>query len=161
MPVRLSVWVVVGEYLLCDSNAHIRTETPTTTTTSLPTPRLGDRCVKCGIYKKSGKRSCCARGGDWFKNCGDAGDTKFNHTWAEGVKACEGVVSLVLVESPLGAIAYPLSTTQTGNGGKNRTSIRHSGGVFDAGSTDSEGRLGLAKVVVGTCVLSAYLHVAT
>ena len=146
---------------MCDSNAHICTETPTMTTTSLSTPRLSDRCVKCGIYKKSGKRSCCARGGDWFKNCGDAGDTKFDHTWIEGVRACAGSASSLEVQSPLGAIAYPLSTTQTGHGGENRTNIRHSGGVLDAGSTDSEGRLGLAKVVVGTCVLSAYLRVAS
>ena len=27
--------------------------------------------------EKSGKLSCCARGGAWFNNCGDAGDAKF------------------------------------------------------------------------------------
>ena len=46
-------------------------------------------CPKCGIAKKSGKLSCCARGGAWFKKCGDAGSTKFDHTWAEGIQACE------------------------------------------------------------------------
>ena len=55
-------------------------------TTTLP----GDVvCPKCGITKKSGKRSCCARGGAWFRNCGDAGDAKFEHTWAEGAHACK------------------------------------------------------------------------
>merc|ERR1712224_1082426 len=61
---------------------------PTTrlyTTTILSTPSISIGCVKCGVIKKSGKRSCCARGGDWFKKCGDAADTTFNHTWSEGV----------------------------------------------------------------------------
>ena len=38
---------------------------------------------------KSGKRSCCGRGGAWFKKCGDGGDAKFDHTWAEGVWGCQ------------------------------------------------------------------------
>merc|ERR1711874_274790 len=47
-------------------------------------------CSKCGKIKKTGKLSCCFSGGAWFKNCGDAGDTKFDHTWTDGVKACKG-----------------------------------------------------------------------
>ena len=46
-------------------------------------------CPKCGTTKKSGKLSCCARGGAWFKKCGDGGDTKFEHTWTEGIQACK------------------------------------------------------------------------
>ena len=46
-------------------------------------------CPKCGTTKKSGKLSCCARDGAWFKNCGDAGDKKFDHTWVEGIEACK------------------------------------------------------------------------
>ena len=46
-------------------------------------------CRKCGITNKSGKLSCCARGGAWFKKCGDAGDSNFDHTWLEGVLACK------------------------------------------------------------------------
>ena len=45
-------------------------------------------CTKCGTTKESGTRSCCARGGAWFEKCGDTGDTKFGHTWAEGIQAC-------------------------------------------------------------------------
>ena len=56
----------------------------------MPTPTMSNPvCPKCGTVKKSGKRSCCARGGGWFKNCGDVGDTKFDHTWAEGIQACK------------------------------------------------------------------------
>ena len=47
-------------------------------------------CPKCGNIKKSGKSSCCARGGSWFQNCGDAGDDNFGHTWLEGTLACKG-----------------------------------------------------------------------
>ena len=53
-------------------------------TSSMP----GLTCPKCGITKKSSKRSCCARGGAWFKNCGDDSDSEFDHTWAEGIQAC-------------------------------------------------------------------------
>ena len=46
-------------------------------------------CPKCVKINKSGKRSCCARGGAWFKTCGDVIDTQFRHTWAEGIQACK------------------------------------------------------------------------
>ena len=50
---------------------------------------IGFICPKCGT-NKSGKLSCCARGGAWFQKCGDPGDSKFGHTWNEGIKACRG-----------------------------------------------------------------------
>ena len=46
-------------------------------------------CSKCGASKLSGKPSCCAFGGSWYGKCGDDGDTNFDHTWTEGVKACK------------------------------------------------------------------------
>ena len=46
-------------------------------------------CPKCGIIAKSGKSSCCGRGGSWFKNCGGSGNTKLQHTWNEGIQACK------------------------------------------------------------------------
>ena len=64
-------------------NATIHTEAPATISTFVV------RCPKCGTNKASGKISCCARGGAWFKKCGDADDTEFDHTWAEGTQACE------------------------------------------------------------------------
>ena len=71
-------------------------------------------CSKCGVIKNSGKRSCCARGGAWFKNCGDK---QFDYTWAEGIQACEGFANTVLLEAPLqvifrhvGAAVHPLNT---------------------------------------------------
>ena len=53
---------------------------------------VGSRCPRCGTINKSGKRSCCARGGAWFRNCGDAGNTKFDHTWVEGIQACKSTL---------------------------------------------------------------------
>ena len=55
-------------------------------------------CPVCGTSKKSGMLSCCARGGAWFNDCGDVGDTKFNHTWAEGMQTCKSrLLSVVLL----------------------------------------------------------------
>ena len=51
-------------------------------------------CPKCGINRKSGKRSCCVRGGAWFRKCGDPGDTKFAHTWLEGINVCDNLGAL-------------------------------------------------------------------
>ena len=47
-------------------------------------------CPRCGTIGKSGKPSCCGRGGSWFRNCGGAGKTKLQqHTWHEGIQACK------------------------------------------------------------------------
>ena len=50
---------------------------------------LSSVCPKCANFKISGKRSCCARGGSWFKNCGLPTENRFGHTWMEGVRACD------------------------------------------------------------------------
>ena len=59
------------------------------TEASMTTVSSSDECPKCGTTKKSGASSCCARGGAWFKNCGDIGDIKFDRTWVEGIQACK------------------------------------------------------------------------
>jgi len=46
-------------------------------------------CAVCGSVKKSRKKSCCGRGGSWFRNCGSAGNKKFGHTWFEGIQVCK------------------------------------------------------------------------
>ena len=78
------------------------TATPTTTFTTIATTNKpkdsasttaatvsSSTCTKCGTFTKSGKPSCCARGGAWFNKCGDPGDSKFGHTWGEGIRACK------------------------------------------------------------------------
>ena len=59
------------------------------TTLSAKTASPVARCPKCGKLKKSGKPNCCAPGGAWFNKCGSSGDSKFDHTWAEGNDACK------------------------------------------------------------------------
>ena len=39
--------------------------------------------------KKSGKISCCGRGGSWFGNCRSEPDVRVGHTWHEGLQACK------------------------------------------------------------------------
>merc|ERR1711934_1085350 len=49
-------------------------------------------CAVCGSVKKSRKKSCCGRGGSWYRNCGTSGNKKskkFDHTWFEGIQACK------------------------------------------------------------------------
>ena len=46
-------------------------------------------CRKCGSIAKSGKISCCGRGGSWFRKCGSAGHPNLDHTWYEGIQACK------------------------------------------------------------------------
>ena len=46
-------------------------------------------CAKCGRFGKSGRVSCCATGGAWYKNCGGAANKNVDHRWFEGVEACK------------------------------------------------------------------------
>ena len=115
-------------------------------------------CPKCASTKKSGRHSCCARGGAWFKNCGYAGETKFGHTWAEGIQACQGFSSSVLVESSLrviprnvGASVDPLNATHSRNTAQQQINISRVDIVSN--SSDSTDCVGLTKTVYYFCVL--------
>ena len=83
------------------TNMHMQTEAATTQPMATTTKAMAkatqsnvttiaSACVKCGISRKSGKLSCCAPGGSWFKQCGNPGDSNYDHTWDEGTQACEG-----------------------------------------------------------------------
>ena len=63
-------------------------------------------CFTCGIIKKFGKYSCCARGGTWFKKCGDEGDTTIDHTWTEGIQACKGTPCSAFLDIALCTIYF-------------------------------------------------------
>ena len=122
-------------------------------------------CPKCSTIKKSGKLSCCARGGAWFKKCGDLGDKKFDHTWAEGIQACRGVVTSFLVQLPqqvmlrnVRFIVSSLNSTQSRNGTRQQTNIYRDGSMPNVGTSDSEDCAELAKVVVCISVLFVILH---
>ena len=114
-------------------------------------------CLKCGVAKKSGKRSCCVRGGAWFKYCGEAGDGQFAHTWAEGIQACKDFATSLPVKSPLQVMfrdvavtVYTVDTAQPQNTTQHRMKniYRRPGSMPSAGTTNFEGCVGLAKVFV-------------
>ena len=46
-------------------------------------------CPECGIIDKSGKRSCCGRGGSWFGNCGSFRNASRTYTWYDGIRVCK------------------------------------------------------------------------
>ena len=81
----------------------------TTTTTAMPV------CLACGVIKKSGTMSCCARGGSWFGKCGNAGNANFGHTWHEGIQGCKAGQLQLAVDHQLHA-SEPNSNDTSGNG---------------------------------------------
>ena len=56
-------------------------------------------CRKRGKFKKSGRASCCAPGGDWFGNCGSAGNRNIDHRWFEGAEACKPHTAAAIISS--------------------------------------------------------------
>jgi len=54
-------------------------------------------CRKC-VANKAGILSCCTRGGSWFQQCGNSGDSRFDHTWIEGIRICLDIASDKLQE---------------------------------------------------------------
>ena len=45
-------------------------------------------CSKCGP-NNAGKLTCCFPGGSWEGKCGNKDNSNFDHSWSEGVQACE------------------------------------------------------------------------
>ena len=43
-------------------------------------------CPVC--VERQGTLSCCGRGASWHGKCGSPGNSNYEHTWHEGVKAC-------------------------------------------------------------------------
>ena len=109
-------------------------------------------CAKCGTIKNSAKRSCCARGGSWFKNCGDVGDTHFAHTWIEGIESCKDLMTSIPDKLPsrvmprhVKSVVFPLNKAQSQNSQKN---INGS----DSVTSDSKGCVGIPNIGVYICV---------
>ena len=46
-------------------------------------------CPKCGTFLKSGRISCCAPGGAWYKDCGGVANKNVDHSWTDGMEACK------------------------------------------------------------------------
>ena len=69
----------------------VRTPTSTFLSTLFTTARIHRMitCSRCGTFRKSGRASCCAPGGAWFKDCGGVDNANVDHMWSEGTKACK------------------------------------------------------------------------
>lgn len=69
------------------------TTVSTTRVTTSSTSTSDPPCTRCGDRTLSGfvalRLSCCLPGGSWYGKCGDPGDTRYAHTWDEGVQACK------------------------------------------------------------------------
>ena len=138
-------------------NTYIFTEESTTRLSAIPSSNV---CPKCGYIKKSGKLSCCAHGGAWFKNCGDVGDRKVNHTWIEGVKSCKDFLSSASVESSLQAMFHNvkvnphlLNNTKSEDGEDERITMYRLSGVSYSNIDDFKGCVGLAQMLVSMSIL--------
>jgi len=75
------------------------------------TPVAATGCLKCGTIQKSGKLSCCARGGSWFGDCAATANAKVQHTWYEGIQSCKGRKSETVV------LAQQQSNASSGDAG--------------------------------------------
>jgi len=74
------------QYKWTEGTAACKNKPAQTTTAAI------SACSVCGSVKKSRKKSCCGRGGSWYKNCGSAGNKrskKIGHTWFEGIQVCK------------------------------------------------------------------------
>lgn len=121
------------------------------------------------MIKKSGKRSCCVRGGAWFNKCGDAGDTQFDHTWTDGINACRDLVPSASAELPLegmfrhaGVVVYPLNTTQLRNTSHQQLHIDQPRNISNAGATTHlEDYIEITQVIVFVCASFIILYLQT
>lgn len=122
--------------------------------------RVNFKCSKCGITKKSGINSCCARGGAWFKKCGDDGDVDFDHTWEDGIQACRDDVTSISVKPSLrlmlrhGGVLVHSLYTRSQNGTRLRKRISDAVGTSVTGTMDATACTRLTKMTMCFCALS-------
>ena len=102
----LSVLALYAATVYSQSSRWIRTariqqnEMLSSTMAMLTCTLVAGECPKCATNvatnKESGTPSCCFRGGSWFGKCGNPGDSKFDHTWFEGIQMCKSKLVSIL-----------------------------------------------------------------
>merc|ERR1719183_96298 len=105
---------------LPDRELIARTPSPTSVSAPAITSTMAKTmtCPNCGTFKKSGRSSCCAPGGAWFKNCGGARNKNVGHKWFEGVAACKRTTTITVSVCPrCGTIAKSGKPSCCGRGG--------------------------------------------
>ena len=149
------------QYQLLYHPANVRkTKAPRTTNTFAIN---GKRCPKCGVMKKLGKLSCCARGGAWFQKCGNGDDSNFNHTWIEGVRACNMSRSPLLTEGPAQVMLVhnKFTSPSVRTAWLSSPMEDYDNNYPNAGTVDSEGVSKLANIVEFASILltAVYLQI--
>ena len=141
-------------FLLYTSHTEV-----TVATSALPVG-TSSGCAKCGTIKNSAKHSCCARGGSWFKNCGDVGDTHFAHTWIEGIQICKDFMTSISDKSSsqvmrhhVKPVVFPSNTAQSQNNNWDQKNTNGANKVI----SDSKGCDGTPNVSVCICVICIVL----
>ena len=117
--------------------------------------RIAPVCPKCAAIKKSGKLSCCAPGGAWFKNCGTIRNSNTDHTWVEGMQACKDVVGLfsVKAEAQFASINQTTTTQQLNDVEKQRNIDSTIDTMYDVSTGNSKESVQLYHTVVFTSFL--------
>ena len=151
---------------MCVAALHSSIPTEAVTTTAAAAVSINKGCSKCGTLKKSGKLSCCARGGDWFKNCGDISDLNFGHTWVEGIQACTRFVKLSSVESSeLLMMNYDRSKAQSLTVVQSPNTTHHQTNVYPIVNSDTvndfKDRVERTKIITCVCLLLISLQLIT
>ena len=127
------------------TSAAVSTPAATVTTATTASSDVAP-CPKCGINGKTGKTSCCHRGGSWHKKCGNAGDPNFDHTWTEGLSVCLSAIQAEAEAHPMLSHQRSAALLQSGDFAP--------GSVVDADAKDSQGFRNLANL---TALISAFL----
>ena len=95
-----------------------------------PSKTIDSFCSTCGTFQKTGKVSCCAPGGSWFQKCGAVGHSTFDHTWADGIRACNSVEAAAhSAVAQAQSVIRQQNTTQPSNAPRNAT---HSQDTIDS-----------------------------
>ena len=143
----------------CDITGNMPAEVPAIPT-RMSTSRASTGCAKCGTVKRSGKFSCCSRGGAWFKNCGNIGDARFNHTWTEGIQVCRdfkrsipNALSIPDMPNNVGVINNATNGTHTPYYSNQGHTNNNPPGSMSNTLTDTKGSVDVAGIAVCVCIL--------
>ena len=133
--------------------------------TNLSTFRSNE-CPKCATIKKSGKLSCCARGGTWFKKCGAVGDTNFDNTWVEGINACNSFADSFFTRTLAQArhdrlISQSTSTIEQRHAAQQDDNIYPPSDFSDADTADCKDHVSVPKIAVFISSLLMHLYLQT
>merc|ERR1719201_2057293 len=114
---RKKSWDTLCSWRDCSGCSQCNGNSATTTHARVKIAVLNRPVCECATFTQTGKRSCCARGGSWFQDCGNAG-AGAAHTWVEGMEACasaSGSGEAAARDIMHGSNGEPKETTATGS----------------------------------------------